>query len=252
MAALAVVVAGNSARSRPVLPAAGGDTGRSLAGKVPLPFVRNAGQVDSRVRYYGQADGFNAFFTRRGITLDLARGKRGLALELGFVGASPGVRVGPQQRMPGRVSYLGGRRPHAGLATYGQIRYRNVWPGIDMVAGGRGGQLKYEFRVAPGADPAPHRARVSRRAGAVCRRHRRIVDPYAPGHPHRRPAARLSASRRPRVAGRKPLLGRQPCTLRLRDRIVRSQPPARDRPGPRLLDLPRRQRRRLRHRRGGR
>jgi hypothetical protein len=35
-----------------------------------------------------------------------------------------------------------------------QIRYPNLWPGIDLVYSGRANELKYEFVVQPGADPA--------------------------------------------------------------------------------------------------
>ena len=40
------------------------------------------------------------------------------------------------------------------LGTYERLTYRNVWPGIDVAFRGDGGHLKYEFHVAPGADPS--------------------------------------------------------------------------------------------------
>src|SRR6185369_7846681 len=42
----------------------------------------------------------------------------------------------------------------AGLRTYSQLVYEELWPGIDLVYSGTGSQLKYEFRVKPGADPS--------------------------------------------------------------------------------------------------
>jgi hypothetical protein len=41
-----------------------------------------------------------------------------------------------------------------GAATWRRIRYRDLWPGIDLAYSGGPGELKYEFTVAPGADPS--------------------------------------------------------------------------------------------------
>jgi Beta-propeller repeat len=42
-------------------------------------------------------------------------------------------------------------RWRTGLRTYGRVVYRELWPGIDLAFDGRGGKLKYEFLVRPGA-----------------------------------------------------------------------------------------------------
>jgi hypothetical protein len=44
-------------------------------------------------------------------------------------------------------------RWRTGLPTYEGVVYRNLWPGIDLAFRGDGGDLKYEFRLAPGANP---------------------------------------------------------------------------------------------------
>ena len=45
------------------------------------------------------------------------------------------------------------------MATYGKVRYAQVYPGIDLVYYGNQRQLEYDFVVAPGADPARIRLR---------------------------------------------------------------------------------------------
>ena len=40
-----------------------------------------------------------------------------------------------------------------GIHRFERIRYRNVWPGIDIVLYGSGLQFEYDFVIAPGADP---------------------------------------------------------------------------------------------------
>ena len=76
-------------------------------------------------------------------------------MELRFLGANPHPRIDATERRPGRVSYLRGSAAgsrHTGLPTFGQVVYRGLWPGIDLVFRGRGGALEYEFRMRPGAD----------------------------------------------------------------------------------------------------
>ena len=123
-------------------------------GKLPLSFVANAGQTDESVRYYAQGSGFGFFFTEDKAVLSLAKGDRGHALELGFLGASPDASLEAGQPAPGTVNYLTAGESHTSLPTYQQVVYRGLWPGIDMVFAGRDGTLKYEFHVAPGADPS--------------------------------------------------------------------------------------------------
>jgi hypothetical protein len=56
------------------------------------------------------------------------------------------------------------RRPGnslVGLRTYRQVRYRGVWPGIDVRFRPRRGALRRDFLVRPGADPARIRFRLS-------------------------------------------------------------------------------------------
>src|SRR6185436_5241708 len=80
-----------------------------------------------------------------------------LALSLRFVGAN--ARVEPQgtELVGGEVNYLHGNDPAAwrtGLRRFGQVVYRELWPGIDLRLRDTTGTLKYEFHVRPGADPS--------------------------------------------------------------------------------------------------
>src|SRR5207249_3382021 len=42
---------------------------------------------------------------------------------------------------------------HTNVPTYAKVRYKDVYPGIDLVYYGNQGQLEYDFVVEPGADP---------------------------------------------------------------------------------------------------
>ena len=125
--------------------------------KLPLAFVENRGQTDPRVRYYAQGNRRAFYLTREEVMLSLEKETRGLALALRFVGSNPGVVVEGEERAPGEVNYLRGKDAagwQTNLRRYGQIVYRDLWPGVDLRLHDRAGALKYEFRVRPGARPA--------------------------------------------------------------------------------------------------
>ena len=149
---------------------------------MPLYFIENRGQLDSRVAYYVQGRDTALYFTADGMTLALtdptsrepaSRGRlkkaslrRGgvreptspsrWAVKLDFLGANPHPKIVAADPTPAVVSYFKGPREQwkAGLATYGSILYSDLWPGIDLVYSGTADRLKYSFLVKPGADPA--------------------------------------------------------------------------------------------------
>ena len=71
--------------------------------------------------------------------------------------ANPAAKVIGVNELPGKSNYLIGNDPkkwRTNVPTYGRVRYENIYPGVDLVYYGKqGGQLEYDFVVAPGADP---------------------------------------------------------------------------------------------------
>src|SRR5262245_47904022 len=58
--------------------------------------------------------------------------------------------------LPGVTNYVLGEDPAgwlAGVPSFGRVRYDEVYPGIDLEYYGVGGDLEYDWLVAPGADP---------------------------------------------------------------------------------------------------
>jgi hypothetical protein len=134
-------------------PATNGKSEGSTA-KPPLVFVPNRGQTDAHVRFYAQSGNFSAFFTRRAVVLDFRRGSKGSALRLRFAGANPRSPVVATRRAPGTVNYFSGRSRYTNLPAYAEVRYKELWPGIDLAFRSDQGRLKYELLVRPGADPS--------------------------------------------------------------------------------------------------
>src|SRR5438876_8351291 len=127
---------------------------RGAYANLPLSFVPNAGQLDTRVRYLAQSGPRSFYFTNREAVFAFASKSQGLVLRLGFLGATPRPAITSQAARSGTVNYLIGNDParwHTNVPTYGEIVYRDLWPGIDLLFRGDSGQLTYEFSVKPGA-----------------------------------------------------------------------------------------------------
>jgi Bacterial Ig-like domain (group 1)/Beta-propeller repeat len=125
-------------------------------GKLPLAFVPNSGQTEAPVRFSARAVGASFYFTQTEAILSFAKAAdhRRIVLGLAFLGANPETRLEGRGLLPGKVNYLIGSDPkkwHTNISSYGQVVYRDLWPGIDMVFRGDANRLKYEFVLRPGA-----------------------------------------------------------------------------------------------------
>ena len=134
-----------------------------------LRFEQNAGQMDPQVDFVARADGYTGFFMDGAAAMRFFPASRGsaqtseredprdAALRIQPVGAQGDPEVVGENRLTGRSHYLVGNNPHlrhTNIAHYGQIRYRNVYFGIDVVYYGTAqGQVEWDYLVKPGADP---------------------------------------------------------------------------------------------------
>jgi hypothetical protein len=75
----------------------------------------------------------------------------------------PGSRSVPpvaDDSQPSIANYFLGSNPanwRTNVPAYSRVRYRNLYPGIDLVFYGNAGKIEYDFAVSPGADPSPIR-----------------------------------------------------------------------------------------------
>ncbi len=153
--AAALSMASLLGRASPIaLPAEPSTAGQSSYAKLPLSFVPNRGQADPKVRYLAQTGGASFHFTPDRIAISLQKGDKGHALQLRFLGANPSPALVAGERRRGRVNYITAGARHTNIPTFATLTYRDLWPGIDMAVKGQGGALKYEFHLAPGADPS--------------------------------------------------------------------------------------------------
>jgi hypothetical protein len=135
--------------------------------RLPLLFVHNQGQVDSQVEYYVKTPGQTIYLTPSGMVFDLIRyhntetadladrKAERLAFSLDFVGGSTSPLIQGVTQDKAVVNYFIGNDPdkwHTDIATYREVLYRDVYPGIDLRLYGKENAVEYEFVVQPGAD----------------------------------------------------------------------------------------------------
>ena len=77
-------------------------------------------------------------------------------LRMHLDGANPAPEIAGKKLLPGKVNYFIGDDPHkwrTDIPSYEAVRYRGIYPGVDLLFYGREQHLEYDFIVAPGADP---------------------------------------------------------------------------------------------------
>ena len=130
-----------------------------------IQFEPNRGQATGDVRYLARTSRSTLFLSDAGASLHL-RGPRGTEqLTLRLLGANPRVKLEGGDKLEGVSNYLIGNRPdqwRTGIANYAKVRYREVYPGADLVFYGNGSELEYDLVLKPGANPALIRLRTSR------------------------------------------------------------------------------------------
>jgi hypothetical protein len=142
-----------------------------LYGTFPIAFEHNQGQSDPAVKFLSCGRNYSLFLARDEAVLVLncpsqpdqrAHGKTKAAacneaqvVRLRWADKQASAVVG-EKKLPGKVNYLIGRDPanwHSSISTFARVRYKQVYPGIDLVFYGSQGTLEFDFVVEPGADP---------------------------------------------------------------------------------------------------
>lgn len=131
---------------------------------VPVSFTENLGQWDTRVRYAAQLHDAALFLEDDGITVALrshlphptpeTKATAYHAYKMHF-GGSTGATPEGEGRLEGYSNYYLGSNParwRSGVGTYSVVRYRDVWPGIDIEIYSASSALKYNIIVHPGGD----------------------------------------------------------------------------------------------------
>jgi hypothetical protein len=131
---------------------------REAYGELPLAFEQNRSQGEEGTNFRARGAGYTISLSATEATLLLARGSEepSTVLRMNLAGANPDVAVEGVNELEGKVNYLIGNDPakwRTNIATFGRVRYREIYSGIDVVYYGNQRRLEYDFVVAPGSDP---------------------------------------------------------------------------------------------------
>ncbi len=150
-------------------------------GKLPLSFEANQGQTDPQVKFLARSSGYTLFLTADEAVFALTQAKSKGETEVGgkinptdlalaktpeetkqavvrmkLQGANPAPQAVGLEELPGKVNYFIGNDPskwYTNIPTYTQVKYSNIYPGIDLAYYGNQQQLEYDLVVSPAADP---------------------------------------------------------------------------------------------------
>src|ERR1039458_3260836 len=118
-------------------------------GKLPMSFQANAGQVVPDVKFLSRGRGYELYLTGQAATLALHKNDshQTAVVNMRLVRGHQSVPAG-EDPLPGAVNYLIGNDPakwHIAVPTFSKVRYRSVYPGIDLIYYGNQTQLEYDF-----------------------------------------------------------------------------------------------------------
>jgi len=122
-------------------------------GRLPLWFEPNQGQAAGQVKYLSRGRGYSLLLAAGEVLV----GSGDAALRMRLLGANPAPALIGEEPLPGKSNYFLGKDParwRTDIPHYAKVRYREVYPGIDIVFYGHQGRLEYDLVVRPGAQPS--------------------------------------------------------------------------------------------------
>ncbi len=124
--------------------------------EMPIYFVKNNGEFDGKIKFHGIWNG--VFFSEDGVYLTL-RNKDGKhpaeVVKIVPLNNNRKFEIKGEEEGHGKVNYFIGNEPEKWkneLSIFKKIRYKEVFPNVDIVFYGKSGHLEYDILVKPGAD----------------------------------------------------------------------------------------------------
>jgi hypothetical protein len=135
----------------------------------PLMFVENVGQFDDAVRFQAPAGNRTVWLIENGFWMTARQVAAGSSTEgsvnllLSFPDANPHPALEPFNPLDMSVAYYIGNDPanwHTDVPVWGGVRYKDIYPGIDLEVTGAGNRWQPRIVARPGASPETVRIHI--------------------------------------------------------------------------------------------
>jgi hypothetical protein len=124
---------------------------------LPLLFEKNEGQTNPEVGFLSRTPAYTLFLTGQEAIIRNNDGRKNTTpLRMQWVGAQGRASGSGEEEIAGKSNYFIGNDSsqwHTKIANYERVKYRGVYPGVDVIYYGNHERLEYDLTVAPGADP---------------------------------------------------------------------------------------------------
>ncbi len=152
----------------------------------PIMFIKNVGQLDPKAKFQVRGGNVEVYLAEDALWITLLEKRKhqstrdrllqlstaltvdqtprhAMNLKLSFVGANPHPRLEPFNRLDTHVSYFSGndsKKWHSDVPVWGGVRYKDLYPGIDLELTSAGGQWQERVVARTGANVKAVRLRA--------------------------------------------------------------------------------------------
>jgi hypothetical protein len=130
-------------------------TSKIATSSLPLIFEQNKGQAPAQYQFLARRNGMESLYAADGMDIFVPQSRSTqMRLEIRWKGANRKATVAGEDLLPGHSSYLRGSdesRWLRGIPQFAQVRYKQIYPGIDLLFHGTGDELEndYVWRLGP-------------------------------------------------------------------------------------------------------
>jgi hypothetical protein len=152
----------------------------------PVIFIENVGQFQEEARFQVKGSRRTIWLSEDAIWVvvweqgearrqgegkaplrSLIEGEEGLslatAIKLSFPGSNPNTKLEPFKKLETVISFFKGSDPsnwHTNVPAWGGVRYKELYPGVDLILEGEGRRIKMRWEARPDAELEKLRLRV--------------------------------------------------------------------------------------------
>jgi uncharacterized protein (TIGR03437 family) len=120
-----------------------------------VAFEPNVGQAHASVQWIARSGSAVPMYLGAGRTAIMPAGLGSHPVVMRLTGSDSRVRGSGEQKLESYSNYFLGRDEKtwfSGVPHYAAVRYRDIYPGIDLVYHAKGNDVEYDFEVRPGGD----------------------------------------------------------------------------------------------------